>query len=164
MPSVHAAIQIMESLVPSMVSTGAKQHVADFVRLCKEIMQTGTIRESTGWVFVAQNDVDESGDCVYTGACYLYGVLVEHKSSDSGGDFFVVTDNTSNTLSGTAVGTDDIGMILLPATASDGVQEFHSLVFPEGYPMATGITVASDGTAGTNPDDNDVRCWVLYRT
>lgn len=164
MPAPHVIIPLMEGLVSTM-PTNASQRVATWVELCKAIMRQQALRENTDWEFAVSTDIDETGNVVRSGASTLYAGLIGTDSADAEVDWVVVTNATSNTLDGTAaLDNTDFFVFELPAAATDGTEEFHSFVIPEGLVLGTGFTVAADGQDGANPAANDIRGWFLYRS
>mgnify|MGYP001566744775 FL=1 len=152
------------SIVPSANSI-QNQAVSEWIKACKKLMlSTSTLRSATDWNFVAQNDVDQTGDNILTGVGTFYAVLVSTNSADAEEDFFACTDAATNTFDGTAaLDNTDFLVFNLDAAATDGTEEYHGVIWENGRALATGLTVAADGEDGTDPALDDIRCWTLYR-
>lgn len=164
MATPNVIIPMMEGMVSTMATT-ASQAAAEWVKACKSLLRMTRNRDLTDWEFVASADVDETGNAILAAVGTVYAVLIGTNSADAEVDWFVVTNATSNTFDGTAaLDNTDFVAYALPAAATDGTEEVHGLIFYNGLPCSTGITVAADGQDGTNPATDDVRCWILYRT
>jgi len=149
----------------STMATTALQPVAEWIKDCKSLLRLTQNRDYTDWAFAASADIDETGNVVLAAAATLYAVLIGTVSADAELDWVCITNATSNTFDGTAaLDNGDFIAFALPAAATAGTEEFHSLIIPEGLVMGTGLTTAADGQDGTNPATDDIRAWVLYRT
>lgn len=154
------AIEGMVSTMP----TNAPQAVGEWIKDVKSLMRLTSLRDQSDWAFECSTDVDESANVVRSGASTVYALLIGTVSADAEGDIFVLTNDTSNTLDGTAaLDNGDRLAYNIPDAATAGVEEFHGFVFPNGIPCDTGICLGADGEDGTNPAANDVRAWILYR-
>lgn len=159
----NTLLPMIEGLVSTM-PTNAPQAVGEWIKEVKSLLRLTAIRDQADWAFEASADVDQTGNAIRTGASTVYAVLVGTVSADAERDWFVITDAASNTFDGTAaLDNDDLVAYELPAAGTAGTEEFHGMVFPQGVPCATGITVSADGRDGTDPAADDVRCWILYR-
>lgn len=150
----------------STVPTTATQMVGEWLKDVKSLLRMTGNRDKDDWAFTMSADVDETGNVINSGAATVYAVLAGTNSADAEIDFFAITDDTSNTFDGTAaLDNGDVVVYALPAAATDGTEELHSVFFnPAGRPMASGIVLSADGQDGTNPAANDIRAWILYRT
>ena len=146
--------------------SGTSQRVAMWVELCKAVMRSDVLKSKDDWAFTSSTDVDQTGNDVETGA-RLYGLLVATNSADAETDFIVADDDSDGTvtLDGTAALVNTVQFAYnIPAAATDGVEEFHPFVFPEGLPFTDHMVFAADGRDGTDPATDDIRVWALYRT
>lgn len=154
------AIEGMISTMP----TNAPQSVGEWIKDVKSLLRLTSLRDRTDWAFQASADVDESANVIIAAAATVYAVLVGTNSADAEADWFVITNATSNTFDGTAaLDNTDFVAFALPIAGTDGTEEFHGMVFPQGLPCGTGISLGADGMDGTNPAADDIRAWILYR-
>jgi hypothetical protein len=168
MPNVQSVISRMEGVIGTTpTSTLAYQSVSTWVSLCKQLLRSESLRDATDWEFTCSDDPDEDANDVETGAT-LYAVLYEQASVDASPDIFVITDDADGTLAVSAGDTVTVTastiQFMPPATATDGVPEYHGHIFVNGVSFTNHMCVGADGLDGTNPAAGDLRVWLLYRT
>lgn len=162
MPAPHVLFPNIEGVLGSIAETN--QAVADWIRMAKITMLSASNRSQTDWQFTGSVDIDETGNAVRSAASTLYGFVIAYNAATAAGDLLAITNATSNTFDGSAaLDATDLLVINLPAATTEGTEEFHCVMIPEGKVMGTGLTVAADAQGGTNPADDDVRGWFLYR-
>ena len=167
MPAPHVVIPILEGIIGTIQGTqvGAAQNVADWVRMCKIVMLSAANKDRTDWEFTVSEDIDQTGNVVRNGASTLYGFVVGYNAATAGGDLLCVTNANGNTFSGAAaLDSDDLLVVNLPAAATEGTEELHPVILPEGQVYGTALTFAADAQGGTDPATDDVRAWILYRS
>lgn len=161
MPGAEQIIERIDGLVSTL--GGAKQNVAVWAEQVKVLLRSDGLKDKTDWEFTPDETVIQATSSIYVGASTVYGALIGTISADAEQDHVYITDVAAGDFVGTAVDTDDWICVQLPACATAGVEEFHT-VLVEGIYYAAGIDVGADGNAGTNPGATDIRIWVLYRT
>ena len=167
MPAPNLIFPRMEGIVSAL--GGAGQRVALWVETMKKIMLSDTLKDKTDWEFAVLADIDETGAAAMVEALTsrAYGLLVGQKSADAGGDFVAIVDDAGGgyTFDGTAALAATFRAVhYIPAATVDLTEEFWGFVYPEGTPVTTDIMVVADGTGGVNPDTDDMRAWLVYRT
>lgn len=164
MPAPETVIPRMEAILGSVA--GGTEDVALWLRLAKQIMLSASNKDQTDWEFALSSDIDETGNDLETGAT-LYGMVIGTNAADAELDWVQVSDDGDGTLTfdGTAALVNDVKVAhYLPAAATDGTEELHPYLYPEGISFTNHMTVCADGQDGTNPATDDIRGWFLYRT
>lgn len=163
MPTPHVVFSNMEGTLGAIA--GTNQAVADWIRQAKITMLSAANKDFTNWEFDGSVDIDETGNVIRNGASTLYGFVIAYNAATAAGDLLAVTNANGNTFDGTlALDATDLLVINLPAAATEGTEEFHCVMIPEGQAYGTALTFAADAQGGTNPALDDVRGFILYRS
>ena len=168
MATPAAIFPVLEGLAGVVPATGT-QVVGEWIANLKQVLRSSPHRTYTDYAFQALSDIDEDGavetnTAPLTTATSVYGLLLGTVATDAERDWVVVADADTLTFDGTAALANTVMAALQLAAAGTGLESFEAVVWPNGIPLATGLTIAADGRDGANPAANDIRGWVLYRS
>jgi hypothetical protein len=177
MPYANVVFQELQALVAANVQQEAtdislSNNLNAWLEGLKVIMKYAPQRNSDHWFWSGTASLVDVGVVAQLGAvaapCTLYGVLLGQNSADAEEDIICLSD-LANTLADAdqfaAMDTaDDMVYYRLPVAATDGVREWHGLLFPEGVAFPTSIIAASEGNNGTATVANDVAIITVYVT
>ena len=168
MATPSAIYPVLEGLAGVVPATGT-QVVGEWTAALKQILRAWPHRTYTDYALIALSDIDEDGSAEtnaapLTTATSVYGLLVGTVSTDSERDWVVVADADSITFAGESAYANTVMAALQLAAAGTGLESFEGMIWPDGIPLATGLSICADGRDGTGPAANDIRGWVLFRS
>ena len=162
---VHQVLPNLEGLLGFVQTKGdleGSQSIGTFIEVCKLVMNQPQIRNDDGWIFFHQNDIDATGDLIYTGAAFVHALL--YRTTSAAVDHLCLTDNTSNTYAGQLVLDADDMLCFEMQIQAQGTWRIGSLVSVDGIYCGTGIVLAAEDLGGTDAGADDNDCFILYRT
>ena len=169
MPSPSAIMPVMEGMV-STQATGSRGRMepALWVEVMKLLLRATGARDETDFEFALADDVDQTTNIISTAATFVFGMLVEQDSADAERDWAIIGDSDTFTYTGAGSDNEVVGLVQPRAAGTDGTPEYVGLALiggPDtlGFPLSTGLCLGADGRDGTDPADDDLRAWVLYR-
>lgn len=173
---MHQLDRLLTAGLRTPIASRAGQKAVLWKQLMREVMFSPVLRDQTDWTLAADIDVVNAGASgeIDSGAGVVYGILIDSIFDVTSSDLvFFLSDSTDQTLNATSVvtfGGGEFGAVgeelvaLKLVDASDGTScDIFPFVFPDGIVHATNIQLMADGSDGTAPTANDVRCHVIYR-
>jgi hypothetical protein len=177
MPYANVVLEQLEGIVaanntPESTDISLSNNLNTWLECMKVVVKGSPQRTEDHWQVSGTASLVDVGVVVQLGAvaapCVLYGLLIGQNSADAEEDIICLSD-AANTLADAdqfaAMDTaDDMLYYRLPVAATDGVREWHGLVFPEGIVFPTSIVAAAEGNNGTATVAGDIMIYTVYVT
>jgi hypothetical protein len=177
MPYANVVLEQLEGIVaanntPESTDISLSNNLNTWLDCMKVVAKNVPQRQSDHWQVSGTASVVALGVVALLGAvatpCTLYGLLIGQNSSDAEEDVVVLSD-AANTLADAdtfaEIDTADDMLYYRPVPATtDGVREWHGLVFPEGIAFPTSIIAAAEGNNGTATAVGDIMIYTVYVT
>lgn len=148
------------------INTKMYEPVFEWVNVMKRLMRQPGNRDLTDWALAADGSIIKTSadGLLYTGASTLYGLLLGTIEADAI-TWVAIYDHAAKTFDATAA-LDALtrGLISLPAAAAATSREYHGVVYEQGLPFATAISLAAENYDGTDTTASDISVLAVYRT
>ena len=174
MPASTVVIPQLEGYLGTLVNSGVTggpsvlqtEPVFEWINVVKRLMRQPLTRDLTDWNMFATGSVIKTSatNVVYTGVSTLYAILFGSINTAKA-QWEAIYDHAAKTFDATAA-LDALtrGLVYQPAAASASAREYMGVVWEQGIPFATAISIAAEGFDGTDTSANDVSAVVIYRT
>jgi hypothetical protein len=177
MPYANVVLEQLEGIVaanntPESTDISLSNNLNTWLECMKVVMHGSPQRTEDHWQVSGTASVVAIGVVAQLGAvatpCTLYGLLIGQNSADAEEDIICLSDAANTLADADQLDAMDVADDILyyrpPVAATDGVREWHGLVFPEGIVFPTSIVAAAEGNNGTATAVGDIMIYTVYVT